>query len=126
MTLAQYVKEFRLSAKLSQNELARMAGLTGATIARIEREELGSVLGTLVKLNRIVPIPPQLIPEKYKLRENFIKAKKANPVNTNLPLCAQSMRWGVICCNAAKCYYEKCPRRGDIPAANYDLPWNFR
>jgi len=124
MTLAQYVKEFRESAKLSQNELARMAGLTGAAISRIERGELGSVLGTLVKLNRIVPLPPQLIPDK--LREKFIKTKKLNPVNRDLPLCAQSMAWGVICANASRCYYEKCPKRGNIPAANYELPWDLR
>ena len=70
-TLAQNLRKHRLSAKLTQEQLAWKAELTPDFIGRIERAERTISVDNLEKLAKALKIPPHLllIPESY--RENL-------------------------------------------------------
>jgi transcriptional regulator with XRE-family HTH domain len=64
MTLDEVLRRARLEARLSQRELAQEAGVTQATVARIERGQTSPRYDTVVKLLRVCSV--ELMPRRLE------------------------------------------------------------
>ena len=53
-TLGEIIKDFRVERNISQERLARKAGVSRLTISRIERGEQSASLNTAVKIARAI------------------------------------------------------------------------
>ncbi len=64
MTLDEVLRRARLEARLSQRELAQKAGVTQATVARIERGQISPRYETVVRLLRACGV--ELLPRRME------------------------------------------------------------
>lgn len=78
VAIGKRVKQFRISAKLNQNQLAERAEIDSNNLSRIERGLITPTLETVLKLSNALQITPNdILLESYDVPANLLDSEIA-------------------------------------------------